>query len=79
VELFLTAADELVPGLVTGFYLVGSVALGDFHPRGAGRGRLSTASDIDFVAVTVSRRCLSATNDAGLTRQHVRHAGVTVI
>jgi predicted nucleotidyltransferase len=55
VELFLTAVDELAPGVVTGFYLVGSVALGDFHPRGAGRGRLSTASDIDFVAVTDSR------------------------
>ena len=52
---FLTAADELAPGLVTGFYLVGSVALGDFHPRGAGRGRLSTASDIDFLAVTEVR------------------------
>jgi hypothetical protein len=55
VELFLTAVDELAPGLVTGFYLVGSVALGDFHPRGTGRGRLSTASDIDFVAVTDHR------------------------
>ncbi|GGL65847.1 hypothetical protein GCM10010129_06740 [Streptomyces fumigatiscleroticus] len=55
VELFLTAVDELAPGLVTGFYLVGSVALGDFHATGAGRGRLSTASDIDFVAVTDRR------------------------
>src|SRR5258708_8576380 len=52
VELFLASVDNLAPGLVSGFYLVGSVALGDFHPRGAGRGRLSTASDIDFVAVT---------------------------
>jgi hypothetical protein len=34
VELFLTAVDELAPGLVAGFYLVGSVALGDFHPAG---------------------------------------------
>ncbi|SHF68664.1 hypothetical protein [Streptoalloteichus hindustanus] len=54
-ELFLAAADELAPGLVTGFSLVGSVALGDFRPRGAGRGPLSTASDIDFVAVTDHR------------------------
>jgi hypothetical protein len=55
VAFFLSAADELAPGLVTGFYLVGSVALNDFHPSGAGRGRLSTASDIDFVAVTDHR------------------------
>lgn len=55
VERFLSSADELAPGLVTGFYLVGSVALDDFHPSGAGRGRLSTASDIDFVAVTDRR------------------------
>ncbi|MEU0177828.1 hypothetical protein ABZ178_31445 [Streptomyces massasporeus] len=55
VQTFLTSVDELAPGLVTGFYLVGSVALGDFHPPGAGRGRLSTASDIDFVAVTDRR------------------------
>ncbi len=32
VELFLAAVDNLAPGLVSGFYLVGSVALGDFHP-----------------------------------------------
>lgn len=36
VEAFLTSVDELAPGLVTGFYLVGSVAPGDFHPDGAG-------------------------------------------
>src|SRR4029453_3059228 len=30
VELFLTTVDDLAPGLVTGFYLVGSVAFGDF-------------------------------------------------
>ncbi len=40
---------------MTGFYLVGSVCFGDFHARGAGRGRLGTASDIDFVAVTDRR------------------------
>ncbi|GAA2323991.1 hypothetical protein [Streptomyces cuspidosporus] len=36
VDTFLTAVDESAPGLVTGFYLVGSVALGDFHPGGRG-------------------------------------------
>ncbi|BCJ35359.1 hypothetical protein Athai_28620 [Actinocatenispora thailandica] len=55
VSVFLAAVDAAAPGLVTGFYLVGSVALGDFHPTGAGRGPFSTASDIDFVAV-LSRR-----------------------
>lgn len=55
VALFLTAVDESAPGWVTGFYLVGSVALNDFHAQGVGRGRLSTASDIDFVAVTDHR------------------------
>ena len=35
-ELFLTAVDELAPGVVTGFYLTGSVALGDFHAAQAG-------------------------------------------
>ncbi|MFE3176630.1 hypothetical protein ACFXPA_12575 [Amycolatopsis sp. NPDC059090] len=53
--LFLSTVDRVAPGLVTGFYLVGSVCFGDFHARGTGRGRLSTASDIDFVAVTDRR------------------------
>lgn len=53
--LFLSTVDRAEPGLVTGYYLVGSVCFGDFHARGAGRGRLSTASDIDFVAVTDRR------------------------
>jgi hypothetical protein len=72
VELFLTAVDELAPGLVTGFYLVGSVALGDFHPRGAGRGRLSTASDIDFVAVTDRRLERESREMAALAEAHAR-------
>ena len=72
VELFLTAVDELAPGLVAGFYLVGSVALGDFHPRGAGRGRLSTASDIDFVAVTDRRLEPESREMAGLAEAHAR-------
>ena len=40
-----------VPGLVEGFYLVGSVALGDFRPH---------ESDIDFVAVTATRPGVTA-------------------
>ena len=42
VDHYLRAADQALPGRIGGFYLVGSVALGDFQP-----GR----SDIDFVAV----------------------------
>jgi hypothetical protein len=72
VELFLTTVDELAPGLVTGFYLVGSVALGDFHARGAGRGRLSTASDIDFVAVTDHRPEQGSRALAALAEAHDR-------
>jgi hypothetical protein len=72
VDLFLTTADELAPGLVTGFYLVGSVALDDFHARGAGRGRLSTASDVDFVAVT-DKRVLPDSREMGvLVEAHAR-------
>lgn len=69
-EMFLGAADELAPGLVTGCYLVGSVALDDFHATGAGRGRLSTASDIDFVAVTDQR--LDSNEVAALAEAHAR-------
>lgn len=42
VERYLGLVDRLLPGRVTGFYLVGSVALGDYRPR---------RSDIDFVGV----------------------------
>ena len=42
VRAYLEAVDAAAPGLVGGFYLVGSVALGDFRPD---------SSDIDFVAV----------------------------
>ncbi|GAA4599929.1 putative nucleotidyltransferase [Actinoplanes octamycinicus] len=42
-ESFLRRADDLAPGLVEGFYLQGSVALGDYRPG---------VSDVDFVAVT---------------------------
>jgi hypothetical protein len=71
-ELFLTAVDELAPGVVTGFYLTGSVALRDFHARGAGRGRLSTASDIDFVAVTDRRLEPGSREMTGLAEAHAR-------
>src|SRR5688572_12170643 len=43
---FLTVADSIVPGLIQGLYLTGSVALGDF---------LSHCSDVDFVAVSEHR------------------------
>ncbi|MER6141417.1 aminoglycoside adenylyltransferase domain-containing protein [Streptomyces sparsogenes] len=72
VDTFLTAVDELAPGLVTGFYLVGSVALGDFHPGGPGRGRLSTASDIDFIAVTDRRPRADSREVAALDEAHAR-------
>jgi hypothetical protein len=39
---YLADADRLLPGVVTGFYVVGSVALGAYRER---------RSDIDFVAV----------------------------
>ncbi|MGP3990155.1 aminoglycoside adenylyltransferase domain-containing protein [Streptomyces sp. 3N207] len=72
VEMFLATVDELAPGLVTGFYLVGSVALNDFHTGGRGRGRLSTASDIDFVAVTDRRLHRESQEVAALAEAHVR-------
>ncbi len=40
---YLTLADRLLPGRITGFYLVGSAALGAFRPH---------RSDLDFVALT---------------------------
>jgi hypothetical protein len=73
VSVFLATVDAAAPGLVTGFYLVGSVALGDFQPAGAGRGQLSTASDIDFVAV-LSRR--TEADIAVLGDAHARVAAV---
>ncbi|SDD11200.1 aminoglycoside adenylyltransferase domain-containing protein [Actinokineospora iranica] len=43
VDRYLAVADRLLPGRITGFHLVGSVALGAWRPA---------SSDIDFVAVT---------------------------
>lgn len=40
---YLRSVNKQLPGRITGFYLVGSVALGDYRPR---------RSDVDFVAVT---------------------------
>ncbi|BCJ30488.1 aminoglycoside adenylyltransferase domain-containing protein [Actinocatenispora sera] len=71
VSVFLATVDAAAPGLVTGFYLVGSVALGDFRPTGVGRGQLGTASDIDFVAV-LSRR--TGADTAVLAGAHARLA-----
>jgi hypothetical protein len=57
VSRYLALVDAAAPGLVEGLYLVGSVALGDFHPR---------TSDVDFIAVSsapvdeVSRRALAS-------------------
>jgi hypothetical protein len=45
-EAYRATVDRLVPGLVTGLYLTGSVALGDYR-----HGR----SDVDFVAVCAQR------------------------
>jgi predicted nucleotidyltransferase len=40
---YLALIDAAAPGMVEGLYLVGSVALDDFHPR---------SSDVDFIAVS---------------------------
>lgn len=40
---YLVLADDAVPGLVEGLYLIGSVALDDFQPG---------VSDVDFIAVS---------------------------
>ncbi|GAB3140391.1 hypothetical protein GCM10027290_11130 [Micromonospora sonneratiae] len=60
IEAYFAAVDAEAPGLVEGIYLVGSVALDDFHPG---------ASDIDFVAVTGD--VLSDADVAALERAHV--------
>jgi hypothetical protein len=58
---YLRAVDAEAAGLLEGLYLVGSVALGDFHPH---------TSDIDFVAVTRSRPDAAAL--AALARVHAQ-------
>jgi len=46
VRCYLATIDAEAPGLIEGFYLVSSVALGDFRPH---------ESDVDFVAVMADR------------------------
>ncbi len=68
---YLRSVDQLLPGLVTGFYVVGSVALGAYRPR---------RSDIDFVAVV--DRELSGDDLRRLRLQHARsaaYAGVRAV
>lgn len=60
---YLAELDRAAPGLVEGFYLVGSVALNDFRPA---------ASDIDFVAV--SRQPLDAAAIDVVRRVHAQLA-----
>jgi hypothetical protein len=57
---YLSEVDSSLPGLVSGLYLTGSSALGDFH----------ASSDVDFVAV-VTRELGSADLD-GLAQVHAR-------
>nr|WP_052478175.1 nucleotidyltransferase domain-containing protein [Kibdelosporangium sp. MJ126-NF4]CEL16599.1 Nucleotidyltransferase domain protein [Kibdelosporangium sp. MJ126-NF4]CTQ89050.1 Nucleotidyltransferase domain protein [Kibdelosporangium sp. MJ126-NF4] len=45
VHRYLAVADRLLPGRISGFYLVGSAALGAWHPE---------VSDIDFVAIATA-------------------------
>ncbi|MDR7275447.1 nucleotidyltransferase domain-containing protein [Catenuloplanes atrovinosus] len=61
---YLEIADRHAPGLVEGLYLVGSVALGDYHPG---------VSDIDFVAVTSSAPDVAAIRRIH-AELHTRHA-----
>lgn len=63
VNAYLCAADEAAPGVVSGLYLTGSVALGDFQTH---------TSDVDFVAVT--DRPLDGDGLARLERVHHRVA-----
>ncbi|MFC5665153.1 nucleotidyltransferase domain-containing protein [Kitasatospora misakiensis] len=62
-DAYLALVDAAAPGLVEGLYVVGSTALGDFHP---------SRSDIDFVAV--SAEPLTAAQLAGVERAHARLA-----
>lgn len=61
---YLEAVDDARPGLVTGLYLVGSVALGGFS---------EDRSNVDFIAVT--SRLPDGDDLAGLVRAHRAVAG----
>jgi len=56
---FLRLADARLPGVVQGLYLVGSIALDDFH---------TGVSDVDFLAVTAE-----PLDDAALDRLERSH------
>jgi hypothetical protein len=62
---FLSAIDEARPGLVTGLYLIGSIAYGDFQPG---------VSDVDFMAVTAT-----TPTEADRTALRSAHAAVTAL
>jgi hypothetical protein len=61
VDAYIDAVDTEAPGLLSGLYLTGSAALGDFRPQ---------TSDIDFVAVTDAPPDSAAI--AALERAHAR-------
>jgi GrpB-like predicted nucleotidyltransferase (UPF0157 family) len=61
VDRYLALADAALPGRIEGLYLVGSVALGDYHPG---------QSDVDFVAFTST--ALTATDVTALDQVHAR-------
>ena len=61
VEDYIDTVDTEAPGLLSGLYLTGSAALGDFHPH---------TSDIDFVGVTDTRP--DAVAIAALGRAHTQ-------
>ncbi|MFE2109615.1 aminoglycoside adenylyltransferase domain-containing protein [Kitasatospora sp. NPDC059463] len=62
-DAYLALVDAAAPGLVEGLYVVGSTALGDFHPE---------RSDLDFVAVTADP--VTAGQLVALERAHARLA-----
>jgi hypothetical protein len=66
VERYLAGIDRLLPGRVTGFYVVGSTALGAYRER---------RSDIDFVAVVEDD--LGAAERRRLRAQHASSAAFT--
>jgi hypothetical protein len=51
VHSFLPECDHEAPGLMEGFYLIGSIALGDFRPR---------TRDVDFITITTTPADASA-------------------
>lgn len=68
IDEYLDAVDHAVPGLVTGLYVTGSIALDDYQPA---------ISDIDAVAVCSGR--LDARQCEALTRLHTAGPKVDVL